>query len=79
MALIISDDILNKAQTSADELRVEIACYLYEKQRMTMGQARQLAQLDQIQFQKELAKRDIYLHYALEDFETDLNNLGVDL
>lgn len=79
MALIITDDTLSKAKLSADELLVDLACYLYDKKRMSMGQARHLAGLDQISFQKELAKRDIYIHYTEEDLEKDLKNLGIDL
>lgn len=79
MALIITDDTLAKAQLSADELLIDLACYLYEKKRMSMGQARHLAGLDQISFQKELAKRDIYIHYTERDLEKDLRNLGIDL
>jgi len=64
---------------SPTELRLEIAVYLYEKQRLTMGQAKRLADLDQIAFQKELAKRNVYIHYDLKDFETDLKNLNIKL
>ena len=79
MALIINDDTLKKAQLTADELVVDLACYLYDKKRMSMGQARHLAGLEQISFQKELAKRDIYIHYTEGDLEKDLQNLGIRL
>ena len=79
MALIITDDVLAKAQTSAETLLVDLACYLYEKKRMSGGQARHLAEVDPIRFQQELAKRDIDIHYAQEDLEKDLKNLGIEL
>ncbi len=79
MALIITDDTLLKAHTSAEELLIDLACYMYEKKRMSMGQARHLAGLDQISFQKELAKRDIYIHYTEADLKKDLENLGISL
>ncbi|MEN0006037.1 MAG: UPF0175 family protein [Bacteroidota bacterium] len=79
MALVISDETLAQARLSADELLIELACYLYDKKRMSMGQGRQLTGLDQISFQKELAKRDIYIHYTKSDLETDLKNLGIEL
>ena len=59
------------------EFMIDFACFLYERQRLSMGRARNLSGLDQISFQKELAKRNIYLHYTEEDFETDLKNLGL--
>ncbi len=79
MALIISDDILSKAQISAEDLLTDLACYLYDKRRLSMGQARQLIGLDQMAFQKELAKRNIYIHYTKDNLDQDLKNLGIDL
>lgn len=64
---------------SAQELATEIAVYLYEKKRLTMGQAKRLAGLGQIAFQKELAKREVYIHYDMEDFQKDISNLGIQL
>jgi predicted HTH domain antitoxin len=79
MALIIKDDILEKVQMSGKELLIDLACYLYDKQRLSMGQARHLADLDQISFQKELAKRDIYIHYDEKDLKKDLDNLDINI
>ena len=75
----LTDDTLAKAQMTADELLVDLACYLYDKKRMSMGQARHLAGLDQISFQKELAKRDINIHYSEEGLKKGLENLGISL
>lgn len=75
MDLLIKEDILKKAEITAEELLIEIAVHLYDTERLSMGQARNLAQLDQISFQKELAKRDVYIKYDVEDLETDLENL----
>lgn len=79
MALIITDETLLKAQISATDLLIDLACFLYEKKRMSIGQARHLAGLDQISFQKELAAREINIHYTEEDLNSDLNNLGISL
>ncbi|MCI4671750.1 MAG: UPF0175 family protein [Bacteroidia bacterium] len=75
MDLLIREEILNQAEITAEELILEIAVHLYDSGRFSMGQARNLAQLDQISFQKELAKRDIYIKYDVEDLHTDLSNL----
>lgn len=79
MALVISDEILEKANLSPSELLIDLASYLYDKKRISMGQARALADLDQISFQKELAKRNIFIHYTEEDLENDLKNLDIKL
>lgn len=76
MNLLIKEDILKKAEITAEELLIEIAVHLYDTERLSMGQARNLAQLDQISFQRELAKRDVYIKYDIEDLETDLKKPG---
>ncbi len=62
-----------------EQLRLEIAIYLYEKKKLTMGQAKRLAGFGQIAFQKELAKQNVYIHYDESDFKKDLENLGIEL
>lgn len=37
-----------------------------------MGQAKKLTGPTQIQFQQELAKREVFIKYGVEDFEQDL-------
>jgi predicted HTH domain antitoxin len=77
--LIIPKDILINAKMTPQELTVEIAVYLYEKKRLTLGQAKRFANLDQISFQKELAKRNVFLHYDTADVLKDIQNLGIKL
>ncbi len=79
MALIISDETLAKAQLTGQELLTDLACYLYDKKRLSMGKARELANLNLPDFQKELAKREIDIHYTQEDLNKDLQNLGISL
>ena len=68
-----------RSQPSAErltgELLIEVAVYLYDKERLSMGQAKRLAGLNQIAFQKELAKRNVYIKLDVEDLERDLKNL----
>ncbi len=79
MALIISDDTLAQAQLSEQNLLIELACYLYEKKRLSMGRARGLAGLDHAAFLKELGARGIEQHYTRQDLDIDLKNLGIEL
>ena len=76
--LIIPADILQKADINAEDLLIDLAVYLYDKGRLSMGQARRLAGLDLLSFQHEMAKRDVYLHYDIEDLHADLKNLGLE-
>lgn len=75
MTITIPDEIIEQAHLSPHELRTDLAAYLYEHRRLTIGQARRLAGLSLIAFQHELAKRDIMIQFGVDDLEKDMNNL----
>ena len=77
--LIVPKEVLDKAHLSAEELSIEIATHLYATKRLTMGQARRLAGLDLISFQKELSRRNVCINYGVEDFHSDLIALGIEI
>lgn len=75
MTITIPDSALAQANIKPDELLIELAVYLYDKGHFSIGKAKRLTGLDQISFQKELAKRNVYIKYGIEDLEKDLKNL----
>jgi len=75
MDLLIKNEVLEKAEITADELLIEIAVHLYDTDRLSMGQARNLCDLNMLSFQKELSKRNVYIKYDIQDLKTDLENL----
>lgn len=75
MSVTIPDDILQTARITDAELRQEVALLLFEQERLTLGQAARLADLDLLRFQHLLASRGIALHYDVEEFEADLGTL----
>ena len=75
MSVVISDETLQAARISASELKQEIAILLFEKNKLTLGQASRLAEMSQLRFQHLLASRNIPVHYDVEDFEADLATL----
>lgn len=77
MPLLITDDTLEKAALTPDELRLEIAVMLFQKNRFTLGQVAEFTGLHQLEVQRELARRRIPLHYSLEDLEEDVKTLGL--
>jgi predicted HTH domain antitoxin len=77
MTITIPDELVEQAHLSSNELRTDLAAYLYGRGRLTIGQARQLAGLDLISFQHELAKRDIFIQFGVDDFDKDLKNLNL--
>ena len=73
--LFIPPEILQELKLSPEQLKVELAVIFYAQKRLTMGQARDFAELDQLAFQKALAEREVDIHYDWEDVEEDLKNL----
>ena len=77
MNITIPDIVLEESNLTPAELLLEIAIYFYSKKLLTIGQARKIANMDLISFQKQLASRQISIHYTTEDLEKDLKNLGL--
>ena len=77
MSVVIPDDVLYTAHITADELIQEVAVLLYQKEKLTLGQASQLANMSQLRFRHLLASRNIFVNYGVDDFEADLKTLKV--
>ena len=60
---------------SADDLRLELACALYARHRITLSQGARLAGIERMVFQEALCDRDIDMHYSSDDLKTDLASL----
>ena len=72
MNLVIPDEILRATGMSVTEVRQEIAILLFQKDKLTLGQACQLAGMSHWQFQHLLASRHVPVHYDVAEFEEDL-------
>ncbi len=75
MSVVIPDEILRTAHMTAGELMQEIAILLFQKDKLTLGQASHIAEMSQLQFQHLLASRQIPVHYDIAAFEADLKTL----
>ena len=75
MGVFIPDDILQATRMSEEELKRELAILLFQKDKLTLGQARRLADMNLLQFQHLLASRQIPVHYDVAEFEEDLKAL----
>ena len=77
MPLTITDDLLRDAGVTAPEARVEIACRLFEAQRLTLPLASRWAGVTRTQLEHELLQRDIPLFRPTpKDLEDDLRTLA---
>ncbi len=77
MIVEIPDQIIKQSGLSAKENLLKIALVLFEEEKLTLGQASRLAGLHQYEFQKELATRNIAVHYGEEDYKNDLKIISL--
>ena len=56
-------------------MRCELAVMLFQKEKLSLGKASQLAGLTRLEFQHLLASRQVSVHYDVTDFEQDLKTL----
>ena len=75
MSLVINDEILETSGLSEAEFMLEIAIMLFQREKISIGKASQIAHMNQIQFQELLAKRGICIHYDVAEFQEDLKGL----
>lgn len=77
MALIIKDSELAQVNLSAEELKLEMAVMLYQRGKLSAGQASKFAGISRIAFQKILGERKIEINYTEEDLDRDFKNLNL--
>jgi len=73
--LEIPQDILDTACFTLDELKREIAVFLYAQGRLSIGKAHELADLSLWEFRQLVAFRKISPHYDSTDLDEDVATL----
>ena len=76
MIIELPDNLIHQTGLSEAELRLKIAIELFKEERLSLGQASQLAGIHRLAFQQELGKRKVPVHYDEEMLENDLKTLN---
>jgi predicted HTH domain antitoxin len=76
MRIVIDDETLQTLQMSESEMLAEIAILTFQQERFTLGQASRFARMNQLQFQRLLASRQISLHYDVAELREDVKSLA---
>jgi len=76
MILTISRRLLSWLDMDADEFLVELAIHSFKEEKLSMGQACRLARKGRVEFHRILGRREIPIHYDVEDFEADIKTMG---
>ena len=67
-------DLRGIAMTQAG-IKLELAVALFEQDKLSLGKARELAGMTLVEFQRELARRQVPLHYDVGDLQQDVATL----
>ncbi len=73
--LELPGEIVPATHLTPQELKMELAIYLFQQGKLSFGKARELTNLPVLQFQHLLASRNIPIHYDITDYEEDLATL----
>jgi predicted HTH domain antitoxin len=66
---------MENTELTPAELRLELACALYARGKITAVSGSHVAGVDLISFQGALKEREISRNYTLEDFRDDMDGL----
>ena len=75
ISLDISQDIHDSARLTVPELKREVAVHLYAEGRLSVGKARELADMSLWEFRQLLASRKIPVHFSQDDLQDDVATL----
>ncbi len=76
-ALKIPDTVLSATRMTEKEISVELAVSLFEKGKLSIGKAKELAGMTLWEFQCLLASRRISVHYGIREYKEDIKTLKV--
>jgi predicted HTH domain antitoxin len=75
ISIEIPREIIHATRMGPEELRRELAIYLFQQGRLSFGKAREMAGMTVWAFQQLLGSKGIPVHYDIEDYEEDLDTL----
>lgn len=75
VTLELPSDVLLATRLTKSEIKVELAIHLFDQGKLSLGKARELADMDIWQFMQLLGARGITAHYDIDEYEEDLDTL----
>lgn len=74
LTITIPDSVLAASPITESEVKQELALVLYQQSRLTLAQARRLAEMSRSDFKRLLVDREIPM-YDVADFREDVETL----
>lgn len=71
----LADSVLRQQSLTIDKAKLNLALALFQQNFFSLGKASEFAGLHPSQFQKELAKRQLSVHYDVDEYQQDMDTL----
>ena len=75
ISIEIPREVVHATRMTPQELRRELAIHLYQQGKLSLGKAREMANMTIWAFQHLLGIKEIPIRYDVEDYEEDLATL----
>jgi predicted HTH domain antitoxin len=75
MSLIIPTALVQASGLSETELFQEVVLSLFQREKITLGNASRFLGMTQLEFQALLAEKNLYVHYDVDELYEDVKNL----
>jgi len=75
ISIEIPREVIHATKMTPQELRRELAIHLYQQGKLSLGKAREMANMDIWSFQQLLGIKEISVRYDVGDYEEDLATL----
>jgi predicted HTH domain antitoxin len=76
MVIEIQDEALRGLKLTEPQALLDLAVGLFTERRVTLGRAAEIARVTQLAFQQELSRREISVHYDMDDLLADVSTLA---
>jgi len=76
MTVTIPDEALSHLDLTPEQARLELAIGLFAANKVSTARGARIAGLTYLEFQRELGRRHIPVHYGIEELEKDLATIG---
>jgi predicted HTH domain antitoxin len=76
MVIEIQDELLRGVKLTEPQALLDFAVGLFTDRRITLGRAAEIAHLSHLAFQQELNRREIPIHYDMDDLLADVSTLA---
>ncbi len=76
MTVTIPDEALCNLDLTPEQARLEIAVGLFAANKVSTSKGARIAGLTFLDFQRELGRRRIPMHYTMEDYEADMRTVA---